>query len=150
MKALAVVMGLLTLQFVTTALAQDAAFLSGSEVPKGIAQNTSTQPYSIQKDMLGESLRAYRLNDPSCKLHSLVENLHIDGAQSCVDNNLNLTYAGVPLIGKLGEFYQGHLYRVVLLASHYDCERFGLFDSLKNKFGEPESKHRYRDPEGKK
>src|SRR5260370_40686507 len=30
----------------------------------------STQPYSIQKDALGESLSAYQLNNPSCKPQS--------------------------------------------------------------------------------
>jgi hypothetical protein len=52
------------------------------------------------------------------------------------------TYAGMPIMGKLAKFYQGRLYEVAIHASTSDCREFGLFSSLKQKFGEPKDTER--------
>lgn len=100
------------------------------------------KPYKIQRDVLGESLESFVANNPSCKPragsgHSDHTKPALAGTQYCVIGGT--TYAGMPLIARLADFYQGRLYSVSLEAPTSTCKQFDLFGSLKQKFGEPKS-----------
>ncbi len=101
----------------------------------------SATPYTIQRDVLGESVASFVANNPSCKPRPGSsfdsENITIDNTQTCTV--MQTTYAGMPVIGRTVDFYQGRLYGVSLLAPTSECKQFDVLSSLKQKFGQPKS-----------
>ena len=91
-------------------------------------------PYTIQRDVLGESLDSFVANNSSCKPKAGA----IEDSQTCVVTD-QTTYAGMPVMGRTANFYQARLYDVDLLASTSACKQSDLLSSLKQKFGEPKS-----------
>src|SRR5208282_3001174 len=82
------------------------------------------KPYTIQRDVLGESLESFVANNPGCKPragsgHSDHTKPALAGTQYCVIGGT--TYAGMPLIARLADFYQGRLYSVSLEAPTSTC-----------------------------
>jgi hypothetical protein len=92
------------------------------------------KPYTIQQDVLGESLASFAANNPSCKPKTGA----IDNSQECVVTD-QTTFAGMPVMGRTANFYQGRLYEVDLFAPTRSCKQFDLVTSLKQRFGEPKS-----------
>lgn len=122
------------------AVAMIGIALSCTQVQRQANQPEQPQPYTIQRDVLGESLESFVANNPNCKPKAGV----VENSQMCVTSRLatDTTYAGMPTMGKLASFYQGRLYEVVIHASTRDCKEFGLLSSLKQKFGEPKDTER--------
>lgn len=118
-----------------------ATFLSGSAVSCPQAQqqgnqqpNQASSPYAVQRDVLGESLNSFVANNRSCKPKAG----EIDGSQTCVVT-AQTTYAGMPVMGRTANFYQGRLYEIILIAPTSACKQFDLLNSLTQKFGKPKS-----------
>ena len=124
----------------TLAAAMLAIFLSCTQVQRQTNQPEQPQPYTIQRDVLGESFESFVANNPNCQPKADV----VENSQICATSMLakDTTYAGMPTMGKLARFYQGRLYEVVIHASTRDCKEFDLLSSLKEKFGEPKDTER--------
>lgn len=90
------------------------------------------KPYTIQNDVLGESLADFQKNQ---KCTPEPDRNGVEGAQTCIA--LYTHYAGMPVLGKEGLFYQGHLYKVGIAASTEDCQKANLLSLLKERYGEP-------------
>jgi hypothetical protein len=98
-------------------------------------------PYQIQNDVLGESLADFQKNQ-KCTLQPNDDG--IEEAQSCIalgskfGGSAAVHYAGMQLVSKIGNFYQGRLYSVTVEGGDQEeCKAVGLLSILTEKWGEP-------------
>lgn len=101
---------------------------------RGEAQQpkTPSSPYAIQRDVLGEPLEAFIANNPSCKPKAGT----VAKSERCTVSD-HTTYAGMPIMFRVADFYDGRLYLVMLTTPTSTCKKFDLLGSLKQKFGRP-------------
>jgi len=108
------------------------------------SEKEEVRPYTIQNDVLGESLADFQKNQ-KCILQP--DKNGVEGAQTCVAPSTH--YAGMDFVDKVGSFYQGELYRVSIESSTEECNKAHLLSLLTERFGEPKSTETVRLPSGK-
>jgi len=106
---------------------------AGIACSQTVKAKQEVKPYTIQNDVLGESLTDFQKNQTCILLPAEVDTLERE--QTCIADNAH--YAGMSVLAKGGTFYQGRLYRVSILATTEQCKKSDLLSMLKEKYGEP-------------
>jgi len=104
--------------------------------PQTAGPKQEAKPYTIQNDVLGESVADFQKNQ-KCVLKPDPDTNGLEGTQICIANASDAHYAGVWILGKTGKFYQGALYDISIYTSTRDCEKADMLSLLKEKYGEP-------------